>query len=78
VTAFLVDPVDPRRLLAGTAYAGLYHSPDWGVSWFPIGPAGLKDQVVEALAWGPDGALFVAAEKGLWHGVAAQEKRVAE
>lgn len=70
VTAFLFDPHDPRRLYAGTAYAGVYQSVDWGFTWQPVGPAGMDGQVVEAMAWGPEGDLFVAATGGVWRGVA--------
>ncbi len=69
VTAFLADPHDPRLLFAGTAYAGVYQSLDWGQSWQPIGPVELADEVVESLAWGPAGELFVAAAGGVWRGV---------
>lgn len=69
VTAFLADPTKPQHLYAGTAYAGVYQSLDWGQTWQPIGPADLAGSVVEALAWGPEGELFVAAASGVWRGV---------
>lgn len=72
VTAFLADPHDPRRLFAGTAYAGVYQSLDWGQSWQPIGPDELRVEVVESLAWGPAGELFVAARGGVWRGRTTQ------
>ncbi len=72
VTAFLADPDDPRRLFAGTAYAGVYQSLDWGQSWQPIGPDELKGEVIESLAWGPAGELFVAAPGGVWRGFVTQ------
>jgi ligand-binding sensor domain-containing protein len=74
VTAFLVDPADPRYLLAGTAYQGVYESTDWGRTWQAIGPAGLAEEVIEALAWGPEGELFVAAAGGVWRGVRLVEE----
>lgn len=69
VTALLVDPAQPQQLYAGTAYQGVFQSPDWGHTWQPIGPAGLAQNVVESMAWGPAGELFVAAEEGVWRGV---------
>ncbi len=68
VTAFLFDPDDPDTVYAGTAYAGLYQSPDAGETWQPIGPPELADEVVEAMAWGPAGELFVASAGGVWLG----------
>ncbi len=69
VTAFLASLDDPRHLYAGTAYAGLYQSLDWGHTWQAIGPAELSEDVVEVMAWGPAGELFVAAASGVWRGV---------
>ncbi len=69
VTAFLIDPHDPQQLYAGTAYQGVYQSLDWGQSWQPLGPPELESEVVEALAWGPAGELFVAAAGGVWRGL---------
>ncbi len=69
VTALLVDPHNPSQLYAGTAYAGVYQSLDWGHTWQPIGPAELTADVVEGLAWGPEGELFVATAGGVWLGV---------
>jgi photosystem II stability/assembly factor-like uncharacterized protein len=69
VTALLADPHDPNRLYAGTAYAGVYQSIDWGHTWQPIGPAELGEDTVKGLAWGPEGALFVATTGGVWMGV---------
>jgi hypothetical protein len=69
VTALLFDPDDARSVYAGTAYAGLYHSPDGGETWKPMdGPPELMDDVVEGMAWGPEGDLFVAASGGVWVG----------
>jgi photosystem II stability/assembly factor-like uncharacterized protein len=68
VTAFLFDLNDPGTVYAGTAYAGLYQSPDAGETWQPIGPPELADEVVEAMAWGPTGELFVASAGGVWVG----------
>jgi photosystem II stability/assembly factor-like uncharacterized protein len=69
VVALLADPNDPSRLYAGTAYNGVYQSVDWGYTWQPMGPADLADDVVEELAWGPEGELFVATADGVWVGV---------
>jgi photosystem II stability/assembly factor-like uncharacterized protein len=69
VTAFLIDPHDPQRLYAGTAYAGVYRSLDWGESWQSIGPPELENEVIESLAWGPAGELFVASAGGVWRGL---------
>lgn len=69
VTALLANPADPRQLYAGTAYAGLYQSLDWGETWQAIGPAGLQEDTVTGLGWGPEGDLFVAAGRGVWVGV---------
>lgn len=69
VTALLADPTDPRLLYAGTAYAGLYQSLDWGETWHAIGPAELQEDTVTGLDWGPEGELFVAAGRGVWAGV---------
>jgi len=68
VTALLFDPKDPQAIYAGTAYAGLYRSADGGQTWQPFGPSGLDGEIVEALAWGPKGELFVAAPHSLWMG----------
>lgn len=68
VTALLADRQDPGRLYAGTAYQGVYQSADWGYTWQPIGPADLTGDVVEEMAWGPGGELFVAAAGGVWMG----------
>jgi photosystem II stability/assembly factor-like uncharacterized protein len=73
VTAFLVDPNDPQHLLAGTAYRGVYESTDWGRTWRAIGPADLAETVIESLAWGPEGELFVAAAAGVWRGLSGPE-----
>jgi len=69
VTAFLADPHDPQRLFAGTAYNGVYQSLDWGHTWQSIGPPELTGEVVESMAWGPEGELFVAAPGGVWRGI---------
>ncbi len=68
VTALLFDPNDAQAVYAGTAYAGLYRSADGGQTWQPFGPDGLDGEIVEALAWGPGGELFVAAPGGVWMG----------
>lgn len=68
VTALLGDRHDPARLYAGTAYQGVYQSADWGYTWQPIGPANLSGDVVEEMAWGPSGELFIAAASGVWAG----------
>jgi photosystem II stability/assembly factor-like uncharacterized protein len=68
VTAFLFDPNDSRKVYAATAYAGLCQSLDAGEIWQPIGPPELADEVVEAMAWGPAGELFVASAGGVWVG----------
>ncbi|MBN1991743.1 MAG: hypothetical protein JW953_03500 [Anaerolineae bacterium] len=68
VTAFLADPAESRLLYAGTAYAGVYQSANGGQTWQPIGPPDLSDEVVKAMAWGPDEELFVAAAGGVWVG----------
>jgi hypothetical protein len=69
VVALLADPNDPSRLYAGTAYNGVYQSVDWGYTWQSVGLADLADDVVEELAWGPEGELFVATAGGVWVGV---------
>jgi photosystem II stability/assembly factor-like uncharacterized protein len=68
VTAFLFDPNDSRKVYAGTAYAGLYQSLDGGETWQPMGPPELAHEVVESMAWGPAGELFVASAGGVWVG----------
>jgi photosystem II stability/assembly factor-like uncharacterized protein len=68
VSALLFDPSDPQIVYAGTAYAGLYRSLDGGETWQSFGPAGLAGELVESLAWGPAGELFVAAAGGVWAG----------
>lgn len=68
VTALLADPADPQRLVAGTADHGVYVSGDGGQSWQPIGPGDLAAGVVESLAWGPAGELFVLTSGGVWRG----------
>jgi hypothetical protein len=70
VTTLLADPARPERLYAGTAYNGVFQSVDWGRTWQPIGPTDLTQDVVEAMAWGPDGDLFIAAASGVWRGKA--------
>jgi photosystem II stability/assembly factor-like uncharacterized protein len=69
VTALLADPDNPSLLYAGTAYAGVYQSLDWGHTWQPIGPVELTEDVVEGLAWGPENELFVASASGVWVGM---------
>jgi ligand-binding sensor domain-containing protein len=68
VTALLTHPQDSQQLFAGTADSGVYYSGDGGQSWQPIGPADLTEGVVESLAWGPNGELFVVATGGVWLG----------
>jgi photosystem II stability/assembly factor-like uncharacterized protein len=68
VTALLPDPQDDQKLYAGTAFAGVYASVDGGQNWQPIGSTELAAGIVEALAWGPDGDLFVATTGGVWRG----------
>ncbi len=68
VTAFLFDPSDSQTIYAGTAFAGLYRSMDGGETWRKIGPPHLAQEVVEAMAWGPGGELFVASPGGVWAG----------
>lgn len=68
VTALLADPRHAETLYAGTAYHGLYQSNDGGQTWLPIGLTGLTDTVIEALAWGPNNDLFIAAANGVWRG----------
>jgi photosystem II stability/assembly factor-like uncharacterized protein len=68
VTAFLFDPNDSRKVYAATAYAGLYQSLDGGETWHPMGPPELANEVVETMAWGPAGGLFVASAGGVWVG----------
>lgn len=70
VTALLAAPDQPQRLCAGTAYHGVYQSLDGGYTWQPIGPAGLSGELIASLAWGPAEELFVAAEGGVWRGIA--------
>ena len=68
VTAILVDPASADCLYAGTAYQGVYESVDGGVTWQSIGVPELQNGVVEAMAWGPDQALFVVTTDGVWQG----------
>jgi photosystem II stability/assembly factor-like uncharacterized protein len=68
VTAFLFDAENSQHVVAGTAYAGVYQSLDGGQTWQPVGPAGLANDVVNAMAWGPGGELFVASAGGVWVG----------
>jgi photosystem II stability/assembly factor-like uncharacterized protein len=68
VTAILFDPKDPQAIYVGTAGAGLYASVDAGDTWQSIGPPGLAEEVVETMAWGPTGELFVASAGGVWMG----------
>jgi photosystem II stability/assembly factor-like uncharacterized protein len=68
VTALSFDPNDSQAVYAGTAYAGLYQSMNGGETWRPIGPPELNDEVVEAIAWGPAGELFIASAGGVWMG----------
>lgn len=69
VTSLLAAAQRPGFLYAGTAYQGVYESADWGYTWQPIGPADLSEDVVEEMAWGSEGELFVAATSGVWAGV---------
>lgn len=68
VTALLVDDRASRHLYAGTAYGGVYQSVDGGRNWYPIGPTELGDDIVKAMAWGPDGEMFVVAANSVWRG----------
>jgi hypothetical protein len=53
---------------ADSVYCWRNHSIDGGATWQPFGPSGLDGEIVEALAWGPGGELFVAAPGGVWMG----------
>jgi photosystem II stability/assembly factor-like uncharacterized protein len=68
VTAFLADPDEPRLLYAGTAYKGVYQSVDGGETWQPIGPTDLAEEVIETMAWGPEGGLFIVTINEVWLG----------
>jgi photosystem II stability/assembly factor-like uncharacterized protein len=68
VTAFLFDAQNSQHVVAGTAYAGVYQSLDGGQTWQAVGPAQLANDVVNAMAWGPGGELFVASADGVWIG----------
>jgi photosystem II stability/assembly factor-like uncharacterized protein len=68
VTAIVFDPKDPQTMFVGTAGAGLFTSVDGGDTWQPIGPPELAEEVVETMAWGPTGELFVASAGGVWLG----------
>jgi ligand-binding sensor domain-containing protein len=68
VTAFLIDPDEPRLLYAGTAYNGVYQSVDGGETWQPIGPTNLAEEVIEAMAWGLEGELFIVTINEVWLG----------
>lgn len=69
VTAFLVDPHEPRLLFAGTAYdKGVYQSVDGGKTWQPIGPGEVSEDVIESMAWGPNGEMFIVTTNGVWLG----------
>ena len=68
VTAFLIDPDEPRLLYAGTAYNGVYQSVDGGKMWQPIGPTEMSEDVIESMAWGPNGEIFFVTTNGVWLG----------
>jgi photosystem II stability/assembly factor-like uncharacterized protein len=68
VTAILFDPDEARTVYAGTAYDGVYQSFDGGERWQRISPPEMETEVVEAMAWGPAGELFVASAAGVWVG----------
>lgn len=68
VTAILFHPRDPESIYVATAGAGVYASADGGNTWQPIGPPELAEEVLEAIAWGPAGELFVASAGGVWMG----------
>lgn len=68
VTALLADPLHEEWLYAGTAYRGLYQSVDGGQTWHSIGLEQLVGQVIESLALGQDGQLFVVATDTVWMG----------
>jgi photosystem II stability/assembly factor-like uncharacterized protein len=68
VTALLLKPDDEAQLFAGTAYAGVYQSFDEGETWQAIGPPEMGDEVVKAMAWGPEGELFIVTTNGVWQG----------
>jgi photosystem II stability/assembly factor-like uncharacterized protein len=68
VTALLADPHKPQLLYAGTAYHGVYQSVDGGQMWQPIGPAEMSEEIIESMAWGPDGELFFVTPGGVWQG----------
>lgn len=52
VYALAVDPTDPRRLFAGTAW-GVYASTDAGASWSGAGTGALGGKTIRALAIDP-------------------------
>jgi len=68
VTAIIFDPNDPQTVFIGTAGAGLFTSADGGDTWQATGPPELAEEVVETMAWGPAGELFVASAGGVWMG----------
>ncbi len=68
VTAFLAEDDALLRIFAGTAYAGVYQTIDGGQTWQSIGPAELSGEVIESMAWGPNGELFIVTTNGVWMG----------
>jgi photosystem II stability/assembly factor-like uncharacterized protein len=68
VTAFLFASNGSQIVYAGTAHAGLYRSVNGGKTWQPLGPSESAGGVVEGLAWGPGGELFIVSASGVWVG----------
>jgi hypothetical protein len=79
VTALLVDPEDPRLVLAATAGSGVFLSTDRGITWSALveSPAGIFDlspevpegflHVVREIHRGSEGDLFLAGVAGTIH-----------
>ncbi len=69
VTAILFDPQRDDHVYVGTAFGGIYESQDKGATWHKIGLSDMDQVVIEAMAWGPYGGLFIVSPKKVWRGV---------
>ncbi len=67
VFSLTADPLDPSRLYAGTEYAGVWKSTDWGSTW-QSAANGIIPATIYALSQSPKGTqtLYAATSSGLY------------
>ena len=65
VIAFAQSPLDPNHLVMGT-FDGVYESQNHGDSWQPIASPFFDKPEVRAVAFTPNGSLYVGTSRGLY------------